>query len=305
MNFSDFIARRKEQAERRRVEEFIQRYIVAPTETDRELFFSTLFERQINRLLIAQQDQGAMIIPSNDRYIAHDIYVHGAFQDATLQEVHRLLQARRSDNMPDTLIDMGANIGVICIPAIAEGYFKRAIAIEPAPATARLLRANIALYGLEGVISVFETALADGDGEVEFELSADNWGDHRVSVVSEANALGERERNKIRVPMCRFDALKCDVDPAKSLVWIDVQGYEGFVLSGANSLTSTKTPMVVEIWPYGLDRAQSYQALKAAIGCYKQFILLGEKGEAAPLSDLDNLYDALKPSMAHRDVLLL
>ena len=305
MNLSDFIARRKEQAEKRRVEAFIQRYIVAPTEQDRDLFFTSLFERQINRLLIAQHEQGAMIIPSNDRYIAREVFVHGAFQDSTLREVHQILQARRPDNMPDTLIDMGANIGVICIPAIAEGYFKRAIAIEPAPATARLLRANIALYGLESVISVFETALSDCDGEVEFELSADNWGDHRVSVVSEANALGERERSKIRVPMCRFDALDCEVNPAKSLVWIDVQGYEGFVLAGAKNLTAANTPMVVEIWPYGLDRAQSYQALKTAIGGYKQFILLGEKGEAAPLADLDNLYDAMKLNMAHRDILLL
>lgn len=39
-----------------------------------------------------------------------------------------------------------------------------------------------------------------------------------------------------------------------AVVWIDVQGYEGYVFKGACELLSTGIPVVAEIWPYGIAR---------------------------------------------------
>jgi hypothetical protein len=40
-----------------------------------------------------------------------------------------------------------------------------------------------------------------------------------------------------------------------AIVWIDVQGYEGYVFAGARTLLATGVPVVSEIWPYGIRRA--------------------------------------------------
>ena len=60
---------------------------------------------------------------------------------------------------PEILIDIGANIGPICIPAVKRNYVKQAIAIEPGPDNARLLRANVALNSLHDRIIVHECAV--------------------------------------------------------------------------------------------------------------------------------------------------
>ena len=37
-------------------------------------------------------------------------------------------------------------------------------------------------------------------------------------------------------------------------VWIDVQGYEGYVFKGAEKIFDKSTSVVSEIWPYGIHR---------------------------------------------------
>ena len=40
-----------------------------------------------------------------------------------------------------------------------------------------------------------------------------------------------------------------------ALIWIDVQGYEGFVYRGAGGTLAGGLPTVSEVWPYGILRA--------------------------------------------------
>ena len=58
------------------------------------------------------------------------------------------------------MVDVGANIGPICIPAVTRGYVQQAVAVEPNPDNCRLLRVNVALNGLHNKIAVEECALA-------------------------------------------------------------------------------------------------------------------------------------------------
>jgi len=98
---------------------------------------------------------------------------------------------------PTLLIDIGANIGQICIVAVARHYSKRAIAIEPEPQNCRLLRANIALNGLTETISVHEAACGMFDNEtLNLELSEDNLGDHRIRLTDLPGRDNEDKRHK-------------------------------------------------------------------------------------------------------------
>lgn len=61
-------------------------------------------------------------------------------------------------------VDVGSNIGAYALwAAEAVGASGRVIAIEPDPITVDVLRRNIALNGLESVISVYHTGVSDRD----------------------------------------------------------------------------------------------------------------------------------------------
>ena len=60
-----------------------------------------------------------------------------------------------------TLIDIGANIGSISIPALARGFFRNAIVFEPEIKNYRVLIANIYLNKLENKIRSINLALSN------------------------------------------------------------------------------------------------------------------------------------------------
>jgi FkbM family methyltransferase len=78
----------------------------------------------------------------------------------------------------DVCVDAGANIGYFSVLlATRVAPSGKVIAIEAAPDTARRLRANLALNGVEGVVDVIEAACAPQKGEITFYLhpEVDGW----------------------------------------------------------------------------------------------------------------------------------
>ncbi len=216
------------------------------------------------------------------------------FGDFTLT-LELLRQHNVYPGTPTLLIDVGANIGPICIIAVARGYSKRAIAIEPEPHNCRLLRANIALNGLTETISVHESACGMFDNEtLDLELSEDNLGDHRIRLSDLPGRDNEDKRHKIQIRSNTLDTL-CPVEPAENtLIWMDTQGYEGYVLAGARRWLDAGTPLVAEFWPYGMKRANSFGLMKAALANYAGFHNLWQNpNRFRPISELDDLYEEL------------
>ena len=75
---------------------------------------------------------------------AKQIFATGELDFFDFTKTLELLQQHHGYlGIPTLLIDVGANIGQICIPAVARGYSKRAIAIEPEPHNCRLLRPTL------------------------------------------------------------------------------------------------------------------------------------------------------------------
>jgi FkbM family methyltransferase len=127
-----------------------------------------------------------------------------------------------------------------------------------------LLTKNIFINGLSNKILTFNVALGQFDNEkIKFELSENNYGDHRIkSNSAEKNYYDEDKRKIVDVEIKRLDTAIQNSDPKETLLWIDVQGYEGFVLEGGMDILSKKPPLVIEFWPYGLDKFNSYNLLK-------------------------------------------
>ena len=139
------------------------------------------------------------------------------------------------------LLDIGANLGTICIPLVATGHFERAITIEPDPENLRLLRTNIALNELHDRSEVLDKAAADKDGHtLSLKCSPINTGDHRIAVSNAPGQRHEKERGQIDVHSITIDTIiKSDTASADEIfIWMDVQGYEGWALaSAAQTLT--------------------------------------------------------------------
>lgn len=196
--------------------------------------------------------------------ISRDLFLHGEFELNLINEVMDLL--RELSNRPrgkGTLLDIGANNGVISIGMLVTGQLDRAIAIEPEPQNYVFLTDNVELNGLSDRIYVINSALSDKKSSLAFEISQSNYGDHRIRIESGTSntrdIFEESARSVITVQGEILDELIEDIPQQFkddiAVFWIDVQGYEGYVFRGARKLLNQGMPVVSEIWPYGIKRA--------------------------------------------------
>ncbi|MDW3096129.1 MAG: FkbM family methyltransferase [Gammaproteobacteria bacterium] len=258
----------------------------------------------MNTLMISNCINENFIVSSSDKTIARGLFSNKEFDLDKLTAALKILQFDKKHSL---LIDIGANIGTICIPAIKRGYFDEAIAIEPDPFNYRLLKANVLINDLNSQIDTYNIALGKDDGEqLVLEQSVDNFGDHRI-MVDENN--GDSSLQKIKVKSESLDSI-FDASVEKNvLVWMDTQGYEGYVLAGASSTISKKIPLVIEFWPFGMLRTKSYVYLKKTLldGGYTKFYLLDDEPEATILSEaaLDELWEKLGEKGEFSDLLVI
>ncbi len=263
------------------------------------------FEALAARSDIAYADRAEKyLVFTRDKHISKTVFATGSFDFEKLECVVRLLGASFA---LETLVDVGANIGTICIPAVSRGLARRAIAIEPEPGNFRLLEINVRLNDLNDRIVAHNMAVGPADGQtLQLEVSPDNSGDHRIRISSDDGDYGERARSVIQVESQMLDTVVGSLDAKSTLVWMDTQGYEGQVLLGAANIVAARIPLVLEFWPYGMDRTQSYAGLRAAVMRYENYYDLSESDPGLkPTTDIDVLYRTLEQADGYTDILLV
>lgn len=207
------------------------------------------------------------------------------------------------------MIDVGANIGTIGLTAVATKIVNHCLAFEPEPLNYKLLELNISLNNLSQSVSAYNVALSDGQhNEMEFEIDDKNSGDHRIRVTNSPGLFQESARQVIRVTTARLDDFTSQIDSTKSLIWMDTQGFEGYVLSGAKNLLTSGIPIVTEFWPYGLKRSGCFNLFLDVLetGRYEQFARLDDDGQIRKLSRnaLLELAERLGWDGNHTDILI-
>lgn len=247
------------------------------------------------------------VVSTKDGVIGRELYARHEF-DLEKFEIAKALLGR--DLSDFTIVDVGANVGSICLPLVKRNHVRRAIAIEPEPLNFRLLSANIWLNDLAGKVTSYNVAVGATSGSIQFELSDSNFGDHRVSVSNAVGVFNEQSRSKISVSLQTLDSLISHELDDKLFLWIDTQGYEGFVLQGASRLLEKKVPFVVEFWPYAMDRASSYEPFLEAIlnAGYTSFYDLNDKykvRQAADKKSIQKIYQNLKKTNDWTDILFV
>ena len=212
--------------------------------------------------LTANTRHGRLSFSSKDRVIGEHLFLYG---QVDYDEIYTAFNAMQQFNVVKAqntgyVVDIGANIGTVCIPLVRHGQFARGLAFEPDPYNFQLLCRNINANGLSHQITPFQLGLSNTSGEMQFEHSSHNYGDHRIRVTNSPSGSYDDEagRQIIHVPVNTLDRVlrEKDIHPQDiHLIYMDVQGHEWHVLQGASETLQAGVPMVMEVWPYGLKRA--------------------------------------------------
>lgn len=246
------------------------------------------------------QGRESYVVRVRDEHIGRAVYTSGDFEFWKFSLAVDLL-GRRSVR---TVLDVGANIGSVCIPAVARGLASTAVAIEPEPVNVALLRANVALNGLTDRISVVPAAAGRESGiSLDLELAESNFGDHRIA--SPFARRSDRSGSMV-VTSLSLDDLGMSLSSEHDLVWMDVQGYEGEVLSGATAIVARTVPVVLEFWPDAMSEHGGHAVVEAVMQGYPAFVDLSVPARGPqPIHRLAGLADELMSLGSQTDLLFL
>jgi FkbM family methyltransferase len=212
-------------------------------------------------------------------------------------------------------VDVGANIGTTTIPALADYGFAAAVGIEASPENLRLLRVNLAANGMEDRVQVIGAAASDEPGQVEFDVTNTQRGDHRVwkpTPRQERKIAKGKPRVIDSVPAITLDALveEGTIKTASTgMLWIDAPKHEANVLLGSSRLLEAGVPVVTAIRvansrgdperPWDVPPALKEEVLERLCRCYTDVVVLTwdtPLGEASPITDLPQIVDSFPGS---------
>lgn len=244
--------------------------------------------------------QGLFTVSTRDAVIGANLYVWGEYEQTLMADVMDLTRRLGLSRADGTLLDVGANMGITSIGMLTANRFRSAIAVEPDPTNLALLRKNVMANGLSDRIHVVPSIASDRAGDAELELNESNFGDHRVRMTKESGFHSEAERPVVKVSGDTLDRLLAPIPDAEriTLGWIDTQGHEAHVLRGGANLFGRGLPTLMEVWPYGLERAgTSMDEFVRVATSYWGSYWVQRHGHFVryPIDSLPSLFDELSP----------
>jgi FkbM family methyltransferase len=177
-----------------------------------------------------------------------------------LSEFEDMMLALHFLRKGDLFLDIGANVGSYAI--LASGVCRaNTWAFEPDPNAVRSLRRNVAINDLDELVTVYELALGNADGEILFTVGQDTG--NRVASAGDTNVRMVRQQ-------C-LDSLIGGRSHSIIMMKLDVEGHGEGVLRGAKSLLADDClKIIVAEWP----TAWIYEALRShrfVRACYEPF----------------------------------
>ena len=189
------------------------------------------------------------IVFGKDKFISRETYINGP-HDYYLFKKARLLLRKRIKY----LIDIGANIGTFCIPAVKDGFIKKCAAIEPVEKIYKILNTYILLNEVDKKIETYDCVISDNLHEnLTLSQNKNNFGDNRFRVI-------KNKKNNYKI--IRLNNFIKKFDLTKLLIKIDVQGFEDKVLISGNKFLLKKVPLIVEFDYKFLKKKNSKKIIK-------------------------------------------
>ena len=177
--------------------------------------------------------------------ISNSIFLDDEFEFSKFLCAYKIIKKKKR-----TLIDIGANLGSISIPALKKNYFEKAILFEPNPESLRLLKINILINNLEEKAILNELALSNTKSSkiLKSDLRF-NRGDNRL--ISNRKILA---KNHYKVKTDLLDNYTSKYSKDNCFIKIDVQGEECNILISSKKTLSKKIPIMIEFEPKNLKK---------------------------------------------------
>ena len=226
----------------------------------RSLYFDSL--EPDKNILITTSDGLYFMGSTSDRAITRSVYINqNAYNSRHLIKCMKLLKF----DQINTLYEVGANIGTIGIYALKNELARKCVAFEPEPNNFRYLKINSSLNNVEENYELYETGLSnENSNAVKFEIKSENHGAHRILLDStDYDLLLNKNSILIRTQMLN-EYFSKNVKNG-SLVFVDAEGFEGHILSGASKFIMAKIPICLEFWPYALKNLNGFELLKQSL----------------------------------------
>jgi FkbM family methyltransferase len=191
----------------------------------------------------------------------------------------------------DTVFDAGANIGLHIRFLVGIFGANKVVAFEPMSQNLAVLRKNIRLGHCEKQVQLVQAALADFDGEDEFQIDDVSSASGSLNVITCGEPSEARKQYGFAaltetVTVARVDTL---VDrgqvPVPNLMKVDVEGAEARLLRGATGTLVKYAPsLVIEL--HGAEVARAVVKLLLEIG-YHVFGYLNQSYKEITSGDID------------------
>lgn len=202
---------------------------------------------------------GGWSMPATERHMnAWMTEVRDTWEGRLSYQGHKIRKAfelcEKAGKQFDTAIDIGAHIGTWSYYFAKR--FKRVYAWEPVELHAKCFERNVDT----GNVTLFREALGESEGVVRINAIAESTGDSHVVGRSEAG---------IEARMTTLDSRMDAISGAVDLMKIDCEGYEYFILRGAEAVIIKHKPVVVveqkpgKAQRYGMKETEAVTWMKA------------------------------------------
>lgn len=271
---------------RRKLRRAILEPILVGNRSFRETVLNALAAR--GHLIYARCADAVFYVDPSDRTVGTElVWGRGEWAKAETDLAIALLKAANRLRPGSAFVDIGGNIGTQTIYALKSGAFARAIAFEPEPRNAELLRMNIAANGYSGRATVVEKAIGDSQGVATLYLHPRNRGNHMIGKAPSSDVM-----EHVSVAIARGDT---ELDLAGlspdgvGLCWIDVEGLEPQVVQGLGRYAAAAVPLAIEWSPRRYTAADRDALVQLLVKHYTMMHWLqGEKvnAPAEPVSGI-------------------
>ena len=194
--------------------------------------------------LLMRTEDGFLLVPTADAALVASMWESGGrLEPGTLIVLKAILRPG------DCVIDVGANIGLVSVPAsLCVGPTGRVISIEPSSRVADLLRRTMSINGLADRVTFHQCAVGERAGRATLHLGLP------VGHSSLLPLTGSKDSEEVDVRS--LDDLIPTGCPIRC-VKIDVEGFEPQVWSGMQRIIAENSDLlvVVEFGPEHLSRA--------------------------------------------------
>lgn len=147
-----------------------------------------------------------------------------------------------------SFIDIGANFGYYSLLAAKLNKEIKVHCFEPSPGPLQYLNENVKLNSLENKISIYNLALSDQKGKLDFHVVENKKFSNFLNLSGEHNTGSKKLKNstQIVVESVTLDSLFLSKNiKFVDLIKIDVEGAEHLVIQGAKSIIQECKPIII------------------------------------------------------------